>query len=210
MAFHNIRFPLEISIGAEGGPARRTQIVTLASGHEERNSPWAGSRRRFNAGFGIKSLSDIEQIIAFFEARHGRLHSFRWRDPFDWKSCALNAAPGAQDQAIATGDGARLGFDLIKTYASGGHGYQRIIRYPVHGTLRVAIDGNEQLAGSDYEFDESTRQLVFSAPPPSGAVITAGFEYDIPVRFDTDQLSINMTDLKAGDIPSIPVIEVLS
>ena len=210
MAFHDIRFPIDISIGAEGGPVRRTQIVTLSSGHEERKSPWAGSRRRFNAGFGVKSLADLEQVIAFFEARHGRLHSFRWRDPFDWKSCSLSEAPAVTDQVIATADGTTTSFTLIKSYDSGAQNYQRFIRYPVDSTLRVAIDSVGQQSGTDYSFDTGTHQLVFTAAPPAGAVITAGYEYDIAVRFDTDQLSINMIDLKAGDIPSIPVIEVLS
>jgi uncharacterized protein (TIGR02217 family) len=210
MAFHDIRFPVDISLGAEGGPRRRTQIVTLGSGHEERNSPWAGSRRRFNAGFGVKSLEEIESIIAFFEARQGRLHSFRWRDPFDWKSCSIAQTPAATDQMIATGDGSADSFALIKTYMSGAQAYQRTIRYPVLTSLLVAVDGNTLGQSTDYSFDETTGNLVFAAPPAQGAVITAGYEFDIAVRFDTDELSISMTTLKAGDIPSIPVIEVLS
>ena len=210
MTFHDVRFPLDISVGAEGGPVRRTHIVTLASGHEERNSPWAGSRRRFNAGFGVKSLSDIEGVIAFFEARHGRLHSFRWRDPFDWKSCLITGVSSATDQIIGAGDGVISTFILSKSYKSGGQEYIRAIAYPVSGTVKVALDGVALGEGTDYSFNETTRQLEFTTPPQTGAIITAGFDYDIAVRFDADELSINMAALKAGDIPSIPVIEVLS
>ncbi|MEM9988846.1 MAG: DUF2460 domain-containing protein, partial [Pseudomonadota bacterium] len=91
-AFHNIRFPLSVSLGARGGPIRRTEIVTLSSGHEKRIARWAGSRRRFNAGLGIKCPSDAEEVVAFFEAREGQRFSFRWRDPFDHCSAPAGQA----------------------------------------------------------------------------------------------------------------------
>ncbi|GGD09109.1 DUF2460 domain-containing protein [Aquisalinus flavus] len=209
MAFHDIRFPVDISLSSAGGPERRTDIVTLASGHEERNSPWAGSRRRFNAGYGIKSLPEIEQVIAFFEARHGRLHAFRWRDPFDWKSCSIAATPQAHDQPIGTGDGEVTQFRLSKTYASGGHSHVRAITKPVAGTVLVAVNG-VLLDPTDYSVDISTGLVTFATAPADDVALTAGFEFDIAVRFDSDTLSISLAALKAGDIPDIPVIEVLS
>ncbi|NHK29588.1 DUF2460 domain-containing protein [Parvularcula flava] len=209
MAFHDIRFPVDISLSSDGGPERRTDIVTLSSGHEERNSPWAGSRRRFNAGYGIKSLAEIEQVIAFFEARHGRLHAFRWRDPFDWKSCSIADAPQPDDQPIGTGDGEATQFQLAKTYVSGGHGHTRKITKPVDGTVVVAVNGVTVDPGN-YGIDETTGLITFDTAPADGAAITAGFEFDVPVRFDSDTLSISLAALKAGDIPNIPVIEVLS
>ena len=209
MAFHDICFPVDISLSYDGGPERRTDIVTLASGHEERNSPWAGSRRRFNAGYGIKSLAEIEQVIAFFEARHGRLHAFRWRDPFDWKSCSIADTPQPHDQAIGTGDGMATQVQLTKTYTSGGHSYIRTITKPVAGTVIVAINAITLDPGA-CSVDPATGIVTFDTAPADGAAITAGFEFDVPVRFDTDTLSISLAALKAGDIPNIPVIEVLS
>jgi len=209
MAFHDIRFPVDISLSSDGGPERRTDIVTLASGHEERNSPWAGSRRRFNAGYGVKSLAEIEQVIAFFEARHGRLHAFRWRDPFDWKSCSLADTPQTDDQPIGTGDGTTTQFQLAKTYVSGGHSYTREITKPVTSTVVIAINGLTVDPGG-YAVDAMTGLLTFDTAPTDDAAITAGFEFDVPVRFDADTLSISLAALKAGDIPNIPVIEVLS
>lgn len=209
MSFHDVLFPLEISLNSEGGPTRRTDIVALASGHEERNSPWAGSRRRFNAGYGVRSIADIEQVIAFFEARHGRLYAFRFRDPFDWKSCALAAAPAPTDQAIGTGDGAATVFALTKTYASGPSSYARRITRPLAASVTVALDGAAQVAGDDFTVDAETGAVIFAAPPPAGAAVTAGYEFHTPVRFDTDELRVNLAAFEAGAIPQIPLIEVL-
>lgn len=106
MSFHEVRFPTGISRGAQGGPERRTDVVLLGSGFEERNSRWADSRRSFNAGYGLRSLDDLHAVIAFFEERRGRLYGFRWRDHSDWKSCVPSGQPSAMDQVVGIGDGA--------------------------------------------------------------------------------------------------------
>lgn len=208
MAFHEIRFPLSISLGASGGPERRTEIVTLGSGREERNSPWALSRRRFNAGMGLKRLDDIHELIAFFEARHGRLHGFRWKDRAGWKSAAPSAAVSALDQVIGQGDGARTAFQLVKAYVSGGASYTREIAKPVAGSIRVAVAGAEMEEGAGFTADPTTGLVTFASPPAPGAAVTAGFEFDVPVRFDTDFLDINLAAFGAGSVPDIPVVEI--
>lgn len=210
MSFHEILFPVSIALNSEGGPTRRTDIVALVSGHEERNSPWAGSRRAFNAGYGVKSIADIEDVIAFFEARHGRLYGFRFRDPFDFKSCRVAETPAPDDQLLGTGDGEATQFQLVKRYASGAASYARPIKKPVAGSVRVAVGGAEQTQGADFTADETTGAVTFTAPPGEGLSVTAGFLFDCPVRFDTDELRINLAAFEAGDIPSIPLIEVLA
>lgn len=205
-SFHETLFPLDISLNSEGGPARRTEIVSLVSGHEERNALWAQSRRSWNAGYGVKSMADIEKATAFFEARMGRLYGFRFRDPFDHRSSAYGEEPLPTDQLIGTGDGATIAFDLVKTYENGGASYARRIKKPVAGSVRVAIDGAETSA---FTADETTGTVTFAVAPPSGAAITAGYLFDCPVRFDSDALRINLAAFRAGDIPSIPLIEVL-
>lgn len=207
--FHEALFPVDIALNSEGGPTRRTEIVALASGHEARNSLWAGSRRRFNAGYGVKGLADIEAAIAFFEARRGRLYGFRFRDPFDWKSCALADEPAADDQSIGTGDGAQTVFQLTKSYSSGGERYARTIAKPVVGSVRVAVAGSELAEGADFTVDETTGLVTLAEAPAAGADATAGFLFDTPVRFDTDELRVNLAAFRAGDIPSIPLVEVL-
>lgn len=208
MAFHEIRFPLDIALGASGGPERRTEIVTLGSGREERNSPWAMSRRRFNAGLGLKKLDDIHDAIAFFEARHGRLHGFRWRDRADWKSGSPGAPVTPLDQVLGEGDGTRTEFQLVKIYVSGEAGYTREIVKPVAGSLRIAVAGAPMEEGADFSADHTTGLVTFAVAPAGGAAVTAGFEFDVPVRFDTDFLDINLAAFEAGSVPDIPVVEI--
>lgn len=142
MGFHEVRFPANLSFGSVGGPERRTEIVALTSGHEERNTPWAHSRRRYDAGVSLRSLDDVAELIAFFEARRGQLYGFRWKDWSDYKSCAPSAQPGFRDQQLAVADGMAREFQLSKTYASGGHAYLRPIAKPVAGTVLVGISGD--------------------------------------------------------------------
>ena len=207
MAFDDIRFPAEISRGSSGGPERRTEIVTTASGHEQRNTRWADSRRRYNAGFGVKSLDDIHAVVAFFEEQRGRLHAFRWKDHVDFKSCAPANAIAATDQVIGVGDGVTATFQLVKRYGSGLRDYIRVIAKPVAGSVVVAVNSSPT---SDFTLDAATGIVTFlpGSIPGMGAEVTAGFAFDVPARFDTDQLSINLTNFAAGDIPEIPVVEV--
>ena len=204
MAFHEVRFPTDLSMGAVGGPERRTEIVALASGAEERNSPWAHSRRRYDAGLGMRSLDDLETLIAFFEARMGQLHGFRWRDWADWRSCRPSGAVTPIDQEIGRGDGATRGFPLAKRYASGEASYVRPIAKPVAGTVRVAVDGVEVGASVDH----ARGAVTLDAAPAEGARVTAGYEFDVPVRFDADRIQVSVAGFEAGEVPSVPVVEI--
>lgn len=206
-AFHDVLFPVAVSFGSGGGPERRTQVVSLAGGHEERNALWAHSRRRWDAGLGLKSLDDVHALLAFFEARLGRLYAFRWRDWADHKSCAPSAQPGPSDCRIGTGDGANATFQLSKTYASGPSAYQRPITKPTPGTVRVAVAGKE-LPPSAVAVDPLSGTVILAAPPPAGAPVTAGFLFDAPARFDTDRIEVNLAAFQAGEIPSAPIVEV--
>jgi uncharacterized protein (TIGR02217 family) len=206
MAFHEVRFPDNISRGARGGPERRTQIVELASGDEERNASWANSRRRYDVAYGIRRADDLAAVVAFFEARNGRLHGFRFKDWGDHKSCLPSQTPAPTDQAIGTGDGAMTTFQLVKRYASGSQTWVRKITKPVAGTVRVALDGAEQLSG--WTVDTTTGVLTFDTAPAAGVAITAGFAFDVPVRFDTDVLDVTLDLERLGSITSIPLVEI--
>lgn len=209
MAFHEVRFPTNISLGAVGGPERRTDVVVLGSGAEERNARWADSQRRYNAGYGVTSLDDLHAVLAFFEERRGRLHGFRWRDALDHKSCAPSAVPSATDQSLGIGDGTRAAFDLVKVYGASIAPYARRIAKPVLGSVKVAVGGTLQSPAS-HTIDHATGRITFLAGyiPAVSAAVTAGFEFDVPVRFDTDRIEVNLTSFRAGAIPSIPLIEV--
>ena len=206
MSFHEVRFPVSVSFGSTGGPERRTEIVALASGHEERNTPWAHARRRYDAGIGMRSRDDLEAVIGFFEARMGRLHGFRWRDWVDWRSAPSARAIEAFDQEIGVGDGQRTAFQLTKTYLSGPASYVRPIEKPVAGTLRLGVGGVQVYEG--FALDHLTGIVSFDVAPQDGAVISAGYEFDVPVRFDTDRIETSLGAFEAGEIPSIPIVEV--
>ena len=210
MSFHDTRFPTAISRAAHGGPERRTDVVVLGSGAEERNARWTDSRRSYNAGYGIKSLNDLHAVIAFFEERRGRLHGFRWRDPLDWKSCPPESNPAALDQDIGLGDGLSALFQLTKTYGADFNPWTRDITKPVAGTVLVAVAEVIQTPVTHYSVDHATGVVTFTPGhiPAPGAIITAGFEFDVPVRFDTDKLEINLQGFRHGAIPSIPIVEI--
>lgn len=208
MSFHEVRFPASLSFGAIGGPERRTEIVTLANGFEERNTPWAHSRRRYDAGLGLRSLDDVALLVSFFEARQGQLYGFRWKDWGDYKSCPPCEEPAARNQLLGTGDGATDVFQLMKDYASGEQCYRRVVSKPVAGTVRVAVGGDEVAESIDYTVDAETGVIQFATPPAEGADIQAGFEFDVPVRFDADRIHTAVSSFQAGEAPSVPVIEV--
>lgn len=210
-SFHDVSFPPGIAFGATGGPERRTEIVSLTSGREKRNARFALSRHRYDAGTGVRSLADLQEIVAFYEARRGPLHAFRVRDPFDMKSCAADQSPSPTDQTLGTGDGARVRFALVKRYGSGADAYLRPIRKPVAGTLRVAVAGVEKASPAQFTFDDATGEVVFAAGsiPAAGQAVTAGYSFDVPVRFEADRMEVSLTAFKAGRIPAIPLVEVL-
>lgn len=206
--FHEVRFPLRLALGVSGGPVRRTEIVNLSNGREQRNSRWRNARRSYDAGSGVKSVADLYEVLAFFEARGGQLYGFRFRDPVDFKSCGPLVAASATDQVIGAGDGVHTVFQLVKTYADAGGGFERMIAKPVAGSVVVAIDGVVLAEG--WSVDLATGVVTFAAPPVAGAVVTAGYEFDVPVRFDINRIDVSLSGFDAGRIPTIPLTEILS
>ena len=206
MAFHEVRFPDNISRGARGGPERRTQVVELASGDEERNASWANSRRRYDVAYGIRRADDLAAVVAFFEARNGRLHGFRYKDWADYKSGLPSQAITATDQQIGTGTGSLQTFQLAKHYTSGAQTWVRTIAKPVAGTVRVALGMVEQMSG--WTVDTTTGLITFTTAPAGGVIVRAGFEFDVPVRFDSDTLDVTLDFERLGSITAIPLLEI--
>ncbi|MFD2237050.1 DUF2460 domain-containing protein [Aureimonas populi] len=203
-SFCEERFPLRVAFGTSGGPERVTEIVRLSTGFETRNQRHRHSARRYDAGSGLRSLEDLAAVLAFFEARRGRLIGFRFRDPLDWCSGAPGRAVSALDQAIGIGDGQARAFALLKRYGTGEDAYLRPVQKPVAGTVRVAAGGVEV----PFALDTATGVVTLDEAPAEGVGVTAGFEFDVPVRFDIDHLAVNIAAFEAGDIPSIPLVEV--
>ncbi|MDH4440230.1 MAG: DUF2460 domain-containing protein [Rhizobium sp.] len=209
MAFHEQRFPLRLSLTSSGGPGRQTDIVSLSNGSEARNRRWRFSRRRYDVGSALRSVADLYAVLEFFEARGGQLHGFRLRDPVDFCSARPGEGVTALDQWVGTGDGVTAGFQLVKAYGDGAAVERRPVVKPVAGSVRIAVDGVEREDG--FVLDVTTGIVTFEAGhlPADGAEIRAGFDYDVPVRFDTDRIEINLDAFRAGRIPSIPLIEVI-
>jgi uncharacterized protein (TIGR02217 family) len=209
-AFHEVLFPLDISLNSSGGPQRRTDVVTLGSGAEERNARWAHSRRRYDAGYGVKTFEALSQVVALFEERRGRLHGFRWRDRLDHSSAAPGVIPTPVDEVLGIGNGITEAFSLCKTYGALYSPYRRPIAKPVSESVRVAVEGIEAEEGRDFTVATSTGLVTFLPGhiPPVGAAVTAGFLFDVPVRFDTDYLEVDLSAFAAGAIPKIPLVEI--
>ena len=191
MNFHEVRLPARLAFGSTGGVERRTEIVTLASGHERRSTPWMHGRRRWLIGGGVRSLEDLADLTAFFEARRGRLYGFRLRDFADWR---------ASDEPIGVGDGTRTMFQLSKGYGD----YRREISKPVAGTVQVTVAG----VGRQATVDAASGTVTLASAPAVGASVTASFEFDVPVRFDSDRLDVTLESFEAGRVVAAPLVEV--
>jgi len=208
-SFHEVLFPLDIALKSAGGPERRTDIVAFGSGREERNARWAHSRRRYDAGYGVKTLDALQQAVAFFEERRGQLYGFRWRDRLDHSSATPGANVTPLDQLL-TGDDTRTHYQLQKIYGSTYAPYARAIAKPVPGSVRVAVGGVEVTSGTAFTCDTATGVVTFLSGhiPAADAPVTAGFLFDVPVRFDTDYLEVDLSAFAAGAIPKIPLVEI--
>ena len=195
--FHEIRFPDNIAYGATGGPEFATTVVVSGAGHEQRNVNWAEARGRWDVGTGLKNQAQLDALIAFFRARKGKAYGFRFKDWTDFK---------ATGQLLGTGDDATTAFQLIKHYPSGSAVESRTISKPVAGTVRIYFDGVEQLA--DWFVDVATGIVAFTTPPAQDVDVTADFEFDVPVRFDTDHMAVTIETYKLHRWQQILIVEL--
>jgi uncharacterized protein (TIGR02217 family) len=200
--FEDVDFPIAIGAEASVSPGFSTNVVTSASGHEYRNANWSQARLRFDAGPGVRGEEELGELIGFFRARRGPAVGFRFRDPFDFSSNGMSGVPGAADQPIGEGDGARTSFALVKHY---GAGEERRITRPVAGSVRVAVDGVERFSGWSLD---ALGLVRFDEPPAAGSVVAAGYLFDVPVRFSEDRIEVNRATFLAGEAPSVPLVEV--
>lgn len=200
--FDDVDFPIAIGADASVVPGFSTNVVTSASGFEFRNANWSQARLRFDAGPGVRSEAELQQLIGFFRARRGPAVAFRFRDPFDNSSNGMTDGPGPTDQLLGEGDGIRTQFQLVKCY---GQGEMRRITRPIAGSVRITIDETEMVSGWTLDPLGIVR---FDEPPSEGSVVAAGYQFDVPVRFGEDRLEINRATFLAGEAPSVPLIEV--
>lgn len=198
MAFDEVRFPEHISYGSSGGPQFFTTVLELTSGYEQRNVNWSQRKSRYNVAHGIKSRADMDELLAFFHARQGRARGFRYKD---WGDYFLT------DQVIGVGDDVTQQFPIVKTYSSGSQTYTRLISKPVSGTLSgFTVDGDTP---PSHSINYNTGIITFSSPIPTGQEIVIGsLEFDVPCRFDTDQMDVTQDFWLTQSWPNIPIVEI--
>lgn len=197
MGFEEVRFPADISYGSSGGPEYSTDVVATFSGHEQRNVNWQQARARYNVAHGVKTQAQLNELLAFFRARKGRAYGFRFKDWSDYR---------AQNVLLGLADGVKTAFPLVKTYASGSVEEVRRIHKPVAGTVAMYVDSVLQSGG--ITVDVATGVVQFDAPPAEGAMVSADFDFDVPVRFDTDRLSVRLDDYGVYSWADIPLAEI--
>jgi uncharacterized protein (TIGR02217 family) len=210
VSFHEVSFPLRLALGASGGPMRRTDIVNLSNGRENRNQRWRNARRRYEVGSAIKTLDDLYSVLEFFEARRGQLYGFRFGDPLDYKSGRPNATVSALDVTLGIATGTDGHFQLVKDYGDQQSPFQRVISKPRAQSVLLAVDGT-LVPKEHFTLNSATGAVTFDPDhlPEAGAVVTAGFEFDVPVRFDVEQIEINLTHFQAGQLPHVALVEIL-
>lgn len=196
-AYDDVRFPLALGAQAEVMPETSTAIAVGAGGAEARNVDWAEPRTRYDVGPGVRSERDVAVLLDFFRARLGPARAFRLQDPFDH---ATGTPPAFGDVAIGTGDGVTTRFALVKRY---GAMVRRITR-PVAGSVRVGVGASETQGFAVVA--EGWVQL--DVAPGKGVAVTAGFAFDVPVRFAEDRLQVARATHGAGSAASVPLIEV--
>ena len=209
LAFDDVSYPLALGLDAKVAPEFSTAITITASGFERRTSVWGNALLRFDVGPGVRSEADMGELIAFFRARRGAARGFRLTDPSDWSSNGMSGTPTATDQAIGTGDGVTASFPLIKSYgaagASGDAVQTRRITRPQAGSVVVSLNGVATSTGWTLN---AGGVITFTTAPATGVVVSAGFLFDVPVRFEQDKLDIACTAFNASDVPSIPLVEI--
>ncbi|KIE05620.1 hypothetical protein NF27_DP01640 [Candidatus Jidaibacter acanthamoeba] len=190
------RFPENISYGSSGGPCYSTDVITMTSGYEQRNINWQQSRNQYNVAYGIKTEEHIKELIAFFRICKGKAIGFRFKDWNDYT---------AKNQLIAIGDGKKNSFQLVKTYKTVAVKEQRIISKPVPGKVKIFLDDNEY---KEVEVDYTSGIVTFKTPPAADVKITASFNFDVPVRFDTDSLLTSIEAYQTHSLNNIPLVEI--
>ncbi|MCT2398532.1 DUF2460 domain-containing protein [Novosphingobium mangrovi (ex Huang et al. 2023)] len=203
----DVRLPEKWSKGSSGGPEFLTGLVPLAGGGEYRPRRWTNPLHRYDIAHNVRKPEDIAELRSFHFARNGRHRGFLLKDWLDWTSASDGqSAPMVTDQSLGTGDGVETQFQLVKRYADAINPFDRPVAFPVVDTLLIAADGTPMASG--WSVERGTGLVTFTAAPAIGAVLTAGFAFDVPIRFDDDWLSISWDTINSRSAGSVPLQEV--
>jgi uncharacterized protein (TIGR02217 family) len=197
MSFHEVRFPEEIAYGSSGGPEFSTSVTELANGQERRNINWSNARSRYKILNQFKSKTQIELLNNFFRNRNGKAYGFRFKDHTDFS---------ATNQILSVADDSGSVFQLSKTYTNGAYNYVREIKKPVLASVRIYLDGVLQSTGFTVNYENGT--VVFDIAPSGGVIVTADFEFDVPVRFNSDFFEIESQEKDVFSVSKLELIEI--
>ncbi len=217
MGFHNVRFPTNVNYGSSGGPGFSTAITVLRSGVEQRVQRWSSPKRRYDASYTIRTPSDVYTVLEFYIARGGPANTFLYKDWTDYATTSSGSTHRSDDSSvtkddveIAVGDGSTTQFQLLKKYTSGGVTASRNIYHPISGTLLIAVDGTLQTETTHYTVNYTTGVVTFVTAPANNLSVTAGFEFDVAVRFAQEvdmSFAASIDSFDSNSVPSIPLVE---
>jgi len=199
--FLEYQFPAYVSEGSRGGPGFSTTVFTSQTGFEQRNSNWSLSRAQYDVSYGIRSKEDLDDVLDFFYVMRGRATGFRFKDWGDYQIAEGN---------IGTGDGSEDTFQIVKKYTVSSTTYTRTITKIVANSLVVKVNGMTKTVITDYTVDMNTGVIVFESGdiPAMGEEVTVTCEYDVPVRFDVDQLPISWEAFQIESADGIALVEI--
>lgn len=204
MSFHDVRLPEQVEQGAAGGPTWSTLVITAAGGGERRNVNWSQARRTYDIASGLRTRADMATLLAFWHARQGRAFGFRFKDWSDFEM---------PRQSIGSTNGSQAAFPIFKRYSSGGINHDRTITRPVSGTVRCWQNGTERTigaGGTQFQVNLATGVITLGATlaATSGQAVEVQCEFDVPVRFDMDDMDVELRTLFSQKWGSIRLIEV--
>lgn len=203
MAFLEIQFPTNISFNSVGGPGFSTEVISFSGGTESRNQNWSRPIERWNIAYGVKSEEDVKTLLEFFMVCEGKAHGFRFKNHFDF-----SAGAGAPGTFLGLGDGSQTTFQLRREYTFGGNIYYRKISKPAYPPAPFTVYVNNALVpANDYTVDYTTGIITFDTPPGDGLSVSAHFHFDVPMRFDTDELPVTLSTYKALST-AVPLVEL--
>lgn len=171
-----------VSYGTVYGESFNTDIKVMRNKSESRNMQWSESQGTYTLVFDALLEEDRAKVMKVFRTCRGRGVGFRLKNWVDYK---------AKNETLGVMTDNTQSFQLKITSSAGGYTTVKTIRKPVVGRVVVYVDGVETPATIDY-----TKGIVTVAAD-IGSTISWSGEYDIPVRFDNDDIHWSV-DAKTG------------
>lgn len=198
------RFPDNIAFGGTVGPTYLTVVTPVYSGRDGRIPAWSQSRVRFEVGRRSMNAADTATLDTFFRTVKGRAYGFRIKD---WTDYTVTTSQGVLTPQSTPGV-----YQLAKLYVNGALSETRLIQKPVVGT--VAVYKNGALITTGLSLDTTMGLVTISPTPLTTDVLSWSGQFDVPVRFDVDEMKKQIMDRNGahGDLlvdwGTIPIIEI--